>query len=352
MDNSRPIDPPQTFLLASIREDAPDGKWQKLFERHWPQYQTWFLSEGQQARAGYVTSSKKLRSCMPELAPTYERLVDLAGGGDLAARFLSFYRPPPYLLGCSQAVWSGAQPTLVRNYDYSPLLFEWALLRTNWLRPVIAISDCLWGVLDGMNDAGLAVSLAFGGSKAVGDGFGVPLVLRYILELCDDVAAACAVLKRVPVHMAYNVTLLDRSGTFVTAYLTPGREPRFLHCPVSTNHQDRIEWRAYARMSASIERRTFLERQLARTQETQADFISRFLHPPIYRTRYDRAFGTLYTAVYRPAERVAEIHWPGATVLRQSFTNFSEGSTAVTLNSRRFENKACDYFAYQPAAWS
>ena len=69
-----------------------------------------------------MTSLKKLRQHMPELLPIYERLVELAGGGDLAARFLSLYRPPPYLLGCSQAVWPGRDPVLVRNYDYSPAL--------------------------------------------------------------------------------------------------------------------------------------------------------------------------------------------------------------------------------------
>src|SRR5699024_8794616 len=196
----------------------------------WPQYKAWFLSAGQQARPGYVTSSKRLRTSMPELMPIYEQLVELAGGGDIAARFLSFYRPPPYLLGCSQAVWPGAQPALIRNYDYSPQLFEWTLLHTCWLRPVIAISDCLWGVLDGMNDAGLAASLAFGGSKATGDGFGVPLVLRYILETCDDVAQACNVLRRVSVHMAYNITLLDRNGAYITVYLSPRRKPRFVDC--------------------------------------------------------------------------------------------------------------------------
>jgi predicted choloylglycine hydrolase len=66
---------------------------------------------------GYVASVKKLREHMPELWPVYERLVELAGGGDLAFRFLTLYRPPPYLLGCSQAVWLGQEPFLVRNYD-------------------------------------------------------------------------------------------------------------------------------------------------------------------------------------------------------------------------------------------
>ena len=322
---------PGAYRLASIAEDTPGPKWRALFNAHWPQYQTWFLSEGELARPGYMTSARNLRTYMPELMPVYERLVELAGGGDLAARFLSFYRPPPYLLGCSQAVWRGRRPLLVRNYDYSPILFEWALLKTCWLRPVIAISDCLWGVLDGINDAGLAVSLAFGGRKTTGDGFGVPLVVRYLLEVCDDVRQACLVLRRIRVHMAYNLTLLDRSGVFVTAYLAPDRKPRFVRSPVSTNHQDRVEWPAYARMSASIERRTFLEARLADQTETETAFVNRFLQPPIHRVRYDRAFGTLYTAIYHPTDGRVEYRWPGGLRLQQSFASFHEGQTPVHL---------------------
>ncbi|MDA3922652.1 MAG: C45 family autoproteolytic acyltransferase/hydrolase [Salinisphaera sp.] len=321
-----------SFRLASIQEDEPGPKWQALFNAHWPQYKTWFLSEGELARPGYMTSVRHLRTHMPELVGTYEKLVELAGGGDLAARFLSFYRPPPYLLGCSQAVWAGEKPLLIRNYDYSPILFEWALLKTCWRRPVIAISDCLWGVLDGINDAGLAVSLAFGGRKRTGDGFGVPLVLRYLLEVCDDVRQACLALRRIGVHMTYNLTLLDRSGVFVTAYMAPDRKPRFVRSPVSTNHQDRIEWPAYARMSASVERRAFLEERLADQSETAGRFVNRFLRSPIYRTRYERAFGTLYTAIYHPAEGRAEYRWPGRPALSQSFDSFKEGEETVHLD--------------------
>ena len=59
------------------------------------------------------------------------------------------------------------------------------------------MSDCLWGLLDGINDSGLAVSLTFGGRKDVGDGFAIPLVVRYVLETCDTVAEARAALARV-----------------------------------------------------------------------------------------------------------------------------------------------------------
>jgi predicted choloylglycine hydrolase len=132
---------------------------------------------------------------MPELMPTYERLAALAGGSDLAARFLSSYCPPSYLIACSQAVWSRDAPLLVRNYDYDPALLEpviWSSALTG--RRVIGMSDCLWGLLDGVNDAGLAVSLTFGGRRDVGEGIAIPLVVRYLLETCDTVAQARAAL--------------------------------------------------------------------------------------------------------------------------------------------------------------
>ena len=64
------------------------------------------------------------RTC-PSWCPAYEHVVELAGGGDLAARMLSLYKPPPYLAACSQGVWTReGGPMLVRNYDYAPSRFE------------------------------------------------------------------------------------------------------------------------------------------------------------------------------------------------------------------------------------
>ena len=68
----------------------------------------------------YAESRRMLREHMPELVPTWERLVELAGGGDVAARMLSMWRPPSYLSGCSQGVLVAGDPMLVRNYDYAP----------------------------------------------------------------------------------------------------------------------------------------------------------------------------------------------------------------------------------------
>src|SRR5699024_175788 len=87
----------------------------------------------------------------------------------------------------------------------------------------------------------------------------------------------------------------------------------------------------YARMSASIERRTFLEAQLDKPQETRQGFIRRFLEPPIYRTRYDRAFGTLYTAVYDPVAGTAGYYWRNRPARQQSFADLVETEDTISL---------------------
>jgi predicted choloylglycine hydrolase len=296
-----------------VSEAQPGPKWSALLKSYWPAYRRWWLREGEDARPTFLESRSALRTYMPELLPTYEALCDLAGGGDLAARFLSFYRPPPYLSGCSQAIWPGAEPMLVRNYDYDPRAFDCTFLRTEWQgRAIMGTSDGLWGLVDGINEAGLAVSLTFGGRRVVGDGFGVPIILRYVLQTCETAAEAGRVLSRIPTHMSYNVTALDRHRDYVTVYMAPDRPARVVHSAVATNHQERVEWDAHARMTATVERERFLLQRLTLHVEPEEKFIGAFLKPPIYSTAFDRGFGTLYTAVYRPRMGRAQLRWPGA----------------------------------------
>ena len=315
--------------FEAIAETAPGPKWRSLFERHWPAYQAWFLSDGDTARPPYLSSLRALKSAMPEIVPTYERLCQLAGGGDAAARFLTLYCPPPYFTGCSQVVWPGDEPILIRNYDYAPRLCEATILCTSWNgRRVLASGDCAWGALDGMNEDGLAVSLTFGGRRAVGNGFGMPLLLRYVLEFCTTVDEAAAALKRIPTHMAYNVTIVDRRGEFLTLFLSPDRSAVVHRSPLATNHQGRVEWHRHAAFTRSLERERYLQMRIARRVESVAGLIADFLKPPLYSTDYEDGFGTLYTAVYYLARGTAEFHWPNA-VWEHSFAAFTDDSRLV-----------------------
>ena len=320
------------FPFRSIEELELGPKWQGVFEERWPHYKEWFLREGEEARASYATSARMLRAHMPELVPAYEQVVELAGGGDLASRMLSLYKPPPYLAACSQGAWTrDGGPMLVRNYDYAPSRMEGVIWSTRMLgRRVIGMSDCLWGLLDGMNDAGLAVSLTFGGRRVLGDGFGIPIVVRYLLETCDDVASARVALARLPFSLAHNLTVVDRAGDVLTAYLSPDREPILRSFPAATNHQGIVEWPEQARATRTIERERHIVELLDDPTTTDASFEAAFLRAPLFSTAYGSGFGTLYTVTYRPAEGVADFRWP-AFGWRLGFDAFEEAEHTEVL---------------------
>lgn len=300
------------LTFRAVSEPRPGPLWAGMFRAAWPAYHAWWAREGVAARPTYMACRSALERHMPELAGLWDNLCELAGGGDEAARFLSFWRPPPYLAGCSQAIWPGPEPLLVRNYDYNPRAFDALVLRTEWDgRTVIGTSDGMWGLVDGMNDAGLAVSLTFGGRRAVGEGFGVPLILRYILQTCETAEQAGRALARLPTHMSYNVTVVDAGRHYLTAYMSPDRGTTITHAAVATNHQERVEWSGHARFTATVERERYLLQRLTLHVEPPEKFVAAFLRPPLYSIAFGAGFGTLYTAVYRPAARMMELRWPG-----------------------------------------
>ena len=319
------------IVFDAISEDQPGPKWRSVYDRYWHAYSRWFLKDGVRSRPTYLASLKSLKAHMPELLPAYEAIVAMAGGGDLEARFLSMWCPPAYVGGCSQAIVTGDHPVLIRNYDYSPKLLEgtWIASRLNGKR-VLAVVDCLWGVLDGINEDGLAVSLSFGGRTNCGLGFGIPIVLRYVLEFASDVAEAVAILKRVPVHMAYSVALVDAQGNHATVFVNPDRQAEVLNLLVTTNHQHKVDWQRHAEATKSVEREQVLVDALAKNNTAEA-MLQSFMSPPVYQMSYGKGYGTLYTAVYHPATASAELVWPGAR-WRQSCAVFTEGRRVISFD--------------------
>jgi predicted choloylglycine hydrolase len=146
---------------------------------------------------------------------------------------------------------------------------------------------------------GLSVSLTFGGRRVPVDGFGIPLVVRYLLEMCQTTAEAQEILARLPYHLA-------------------------------TNHQGFVEWPEQARATRTLEREQRILELLHAPSVTAEGFANAFLTDALYSQAYERGFGTLNTAVYRPAESRAEYRWPGF-IWPQSFAAFSQGTHDETL---------------------
>lgn len=314
----------QLHFNAISEPGKPGSKWQKLYNTHWPAYKSWLKSKGTTNYPDLKTSQEALKKYMPEMWPTYQRLCKLAKGDKVAARFLTGFQPPAYISGCSQAVTTGKDIQLVRNYDFHPDLMEGTQLLTSWNgKKVIATSDCLIGVVDGMNEDGLAISLTFGGRKEVGVGFGIPFILRYVLEFCSNVDEAVAALIRIPSHMSYNVTVVDRTGKFKTVQLAPDKAPLVTNAAFTTNHQETIDWPENAAFNKTQERSSFLKKILSEKNINSVRVADAFLKAPLYNTKFKEGFGTLFTSVYRPLEGKVELRWPETSV-QQSFENFQE----------------------------
>ena len=311
----------RTFIMHGITEATPGPRWQALFDATWPAYRSWYLQEGDAARPTRTEAETMLERHLPELVDTYRSLVKLAGDDDTAARMLTMWDMPAFLPGCTQAVATppdADEQVLVRNYDYSADLFEWVSYSSAFTgRRVVGTGDCLWGLLDGMNDAGLVVSLTFGGRPGSQPGFGIPIVVRYLLEVAETVQDCIERLGTIPVAMAYNLTITDRSGRVATVFVAPGEAPYVSDLPAAANHRGTVpEHAEHARHFRSVERQ---QRALDLVdRRTDSDALSEaFLRHPLHNTAYAAGFGTVYTAVYRPADGSLEYRWPDATFTRR-----------------------------------
>ena len=281
------------------------------FARAWPSYRRWFLHQGEELLPSYADCRDAVRAFMPEIFDEFEDYVEAVGGGDLEARFLSHWCPPPLVTACSIAVSPLPTPLLVRNYDYPPMLCDALALRTHWSgRSVIGMADCGWGLMDGINEDGLAIAIAFGGRREVGIGFGIGLIVRYLLQVCTTTADAVERLASLPVRMSYNLVIVDATGDYRTVYLAPDRPPRVSDLPYAANRQGETEWPAHAEYCGTCVREEYLASLTAFPLVESSDFAASFLRPPLFRPLVDSTWGTVYTVAYEPTSGAMTLLWP------------------------------------------
>ena len=319
----------ENLTMYGIHEAQPGPRWRALFEATWPGYRAWYLRAGREARPEPTEAAVALSRHMPELLPVWAKLSEQTGFDQLATTMLTQWDLPAFApAGCSQVAVAAPEPMLLRNYDYHPELFEGVSISTDYLQPVIGTSDCLWGLLDGMNEAGLTISLTFGGDRCVGTGFAIPLVVRYLLETCRTVPEAWQAVQRLPIAMSYNLTMIDTAGHSGTARVGPDRPAEFRARTLATNHRwDAPTDPGHAARYHSVERLDLLKSMVV-DHDDSAQLVTALLRPPLHAVDYRNGFGTLYTAEYRPASGSVTYHWPG-TSWRRSFDSPDEQTSVV-----------------------
>jgi hypothetical protein len=287
------------------------------FAAAWPSYRSWYLRDGLGPRPSSAESRDALAWHLPELLGTYDALCAAVGGGDLEATFLSHWCPPPVATACSLATWTRDAHLLLRTYDYPSLLCDATVLASSWTGTrVLAMSDCLWGAVDGVNEHGLAVAIAFGGRPDVGPGFGIGLVVRYLLEVAHDVDEAVAILRRVPVSMSYNVALADVRGASAIVEVAPDLPAVLTGRTTAANRQTHgraaaaTEWPEHAWRSGTIEREAALEAAVGDPGATAASVVGAFLSTPVQRDPALHEWGTVFTSVYDCDRGTLDLLWP------------------------------------------
>ncbi len=324
--------PGATF--RTMDEPQPGAKLAAVFATRAEAYAAWYLQDGDAARPSAAEGVEALGVHMPELVPAYEAMVREVGGDDpVFARMFTMWKPPGAAIACSQAVLQDGDrgPRLVRNYDYPAELMDAVILKSAFTdRRVIGVTDAVWGLCDGMNDRGLAVSLTFGGRASMGEGFGVPIVIRYLLETCDTVEDARAVLARMPIAHTHNLTIVDAAGGVITAYLNPDRPPSFRRLPIAVNHQWAVESWDPVLAESTLQREWWLLRLLDDPDVDHERFLGAFLVSPLYSLAHDVGRGTVYTAAYDPAVGDITYAWPTLR-LPLRFETFVEGEHEVVF---------------------
>ena len=322
------------LTFRSLSEERIGAVWKAVFDHGWPGWKEWYLTRRGDDPVPLEVCRRMMRRHMPGLERSWDNWVEAAGGDDDVARFLSFWSPPRYLVNCSQmALVDDDGPVLIRNYDLDPALNEATLLKTGWHgHDVIGMVEGMAGLSDGMNRAGLALSLTFGGRVERENGFGIPLIMRYVLETCRDVRDAIAAFRSIPSHMSYNITMIDRSGACATIMISPDR-PLIVQAEAwATNHQLGVEWPRHGRLSRTLERGEHLQSLLTQGGHTGAGIAQQFLHPPLHTREYDEGFGTVYTAVYRPLAGTMSLGWGDGAVHAFGFDSFPARSFNVSYS--------------------
>ncbi|MCK2239956.1 MULTISPECIES: carcinine hydrolase/isopenicillin-N N-acyltransferase family protein [unclassified Crossiella] len=270
--------------FRAFAEARPGPAWREHVHRHWPRLRATAADhpDAQTWRTTVLSLTSTPLACLAADLAEAAQLPD----PDLPG-FLTHVNPPGPVV-------SGAQGTggasLVRNLDLDLTQHE----STLWLsqlgtRRVLGTTAGLWGLLDGMNEDGLAVSLTSGGGHRHTEGLSGPLLVRHLLEHCTTVAAVDEVLGSWPTASTHDLTVIDATGARAGYRLTPG-EPT--------------------------------QRGRTRHWPEVSEAIAAMLSRPRHRTGYTTGAGTLHTAVYHPAEGELTLIWPDG-VRTWTFGNFT-----------------------------
>lgn len=293
-----------------------------------------------------LTELKKLYSIhAPHLLDEMYGLADaLTIPFKRAALFSGYGAPEIKGMGCSSVV---NNKMLVRNYDFSPELYDARLVFVQPKEGYASVGHSLHvtGRLEGVNEKGLAIALHFVNSKEPQNGFTAASVIRIILDTCKNTEEAIDKIKQLPHSWSYNFSIGDAEGNTAVVEESPfeikvRRDENMLLC---TNHFQKEEMSRLNRehLAGSKKRLAFLSNSELENRSALAFFNTfRDSDAPLYNEAYKAFFGTLHTFAYLFDERKVLTAIPHGEVLKFDFTEWVKGKNIEQKELNGYLNDA------------
>ncbi|WP_226579820.1 C45 family autoproteolytic acyltransferase/hydolase [Halobacillus litoralis] len=241
---------------------------------------------------------KQLQTFAPHIIEELQGVADGLGWSlkKTAARFAGCNLPCSLAMGCSSFI---DKRFAVRNYDFSPDCYDH---RLTLIQPDKAFASAgtslhIVGRHEGVNEKGLFTALHFVNNKGAKEGFAATMIVRIVLDKCENTQQAITLLKKLPHAWNYNYSLSDQHGDMAVVEAGPermriikgkGKITCTNHFKGSTVKED---------FTRSIFRKQVMD-QKNFTSITEAFHYFSDETSPLFYQDYLHSFGTLHTFGY------------------------------------------------------
>jgi predicted choloylglycine hydrolase len=256
---------------------------------------------------------------------------------------------------------NAGNPLIARNYEFMDQMDDMNIIHHQGTTTYAHIgSMMLWfGLYDGINDQGLAMSMSAGGIPVgekmlppFNDGFQFWTVMRAVLDHCKNIEEAIDLVKNTP-HCGNPVYMLaDPSGTLARVEVAglktavkivePQSESDWL---IATNHMQNFA-KSEVNIPAfknSFTRYNYIENYLQNNENISEENLQQFLdqtYPDgLCCNYYQEGFGTLRSMIFNPAERSIRVRF-GSPQLNKWHTIKVGEPKVETIETQVIDEKA------------
>jgi predicted choloylglycine hydrolase len=309
----------------------------EILKKEDPEAARWFASADVDPKKLGFNDFDELQAFYEKYCPGItDEIQGFADGLTVNPDKLQLYNPPIYQpANCSQfavlsSITDDKHVYVGRSYEFNHNQNDFRLctVRIKGKTKHIGFTEFLLGRDDGINDQGLCITFAGGGTfkrQPTKRGFNFFLLTRTLLDNCKSVTEAVEHLKKTPVNGFWNFLMTDRNGNAALMQFFDGEysvkqigNNSTEQCLFSTNHYvlpDMVRYQKYAGdwiLKNSKKRFELIDATLSRaapniSKEDIRNLLSKEMYDGVCGHYYTDYFGTLFSIIYDLTDLKANI---------------------------------------------